>query len=190
VLVNNAGALYTSYRESVDGIELTFALNHLSYFLLTNLLLDTIRDSAPARIINVSSDAHFRGSLDFDDLGFRRNYDGWGAYEASKLENILFTYELARRLDGTGVTVNAVHPGWVNSNFQAAAGLSQRGPLTSEEGADTQIWLAMSDDVEGVTGKFFIKREERRSSDVSYDEHIAQQLWDVSAEMTGLPSGG
>jgi NAD(P)-dependent dehydrogenase (short-subunit alcohol dehydrogenase family) len=189
VLVNNAGALFTSYRESVDGIELTFALNHLSYFLLTNLLLDTLRASAPARIINVSSDAHYRSAFDPDNLERRRNYDGWEAYEASKLENILFTYELARRLEGSGVTVNALHPGWINSNFQVAAGLSQRGPLTSEEGADTQLWLATSDEVEGVTGKFFIKREDRRSSDVTYDEAVAKQLWDVSAEMTGLASG-
>lgn len=187
VLVNNAGALYTDYRESVDGIELTFALNHLSYFLLTHLLLDTIRASAPARIINVSSDAHFRSGLDFDDLGHRRNYDGWTAYEASKLANILFTYELARRLEGSGVTVNAVHPGWVNSNFQVAAGLSQRGPLTNEEGADTQLWLATSDEVEGLTGKFFVRRQDTRSSEVSYDEAVAKRLWDVSAEMTGLP---
>ena len=186
MLVNNAGALFSSYRESVDGIEMTFALNHLSYFLLTNLLLDTITASAPARIINVSSDAHEGSTINFDDLGHRRHYDGWASYGASKLANILFTYELARRLEGTGVTVNAVHPGFVHTNFQEAAGLTMHGPLTPEEGADTQIWLATSNDVEGVTGKFFVRRRDTRSSKVSYDERIARRLWDVSAEMVGL----
>ena len=186
VLMNNAGALFTSYRESVDGIEMTFALNHLAYFLLTELLLDTITASAPARIINVSSNAHEGGGIDFDDLYQRRNYSGWGAYNSSKLANLLFTYELARRLAGTNVTVNAVHPGFVNTNFQQAAGLSMRGPLTPEEGADTQIWLATSPDVEGVTGKYFVRRHETRSSDASYDVAAARRLWDVSAKLVGL----
>jgi NAD(P)-dependent dehydrogenase (short-subunit alcohol dehydrogenase family) len=186
VLVNNAGALFTSYRESVDGIEMTFALNHLSYFLLTNLLLDTICASAPARIINVSSNAHEGSTIQFDDLGQRRHYREWTAYGASKLANILFTYELARRLQGTGVTANAVHPGFVNTNFQRAAGLNMRGPLTPEEGADTQIWLAMSDAVEGVTGRYFVRRRDTRSSAISYDSATAGRLWEVSARMTGL----
>jgi NAD(P)-dependent dehydrogenase (short-subunit alcohol dehydrogenase family) len=186
VLVNNAGALFTSIRESVDGIEVTFALNHLAYFLLTNLLLDTIIASAPARIINVASDAHQGRAINFDDLEHRRSYSAWGAYGASKLANILFTYELARRLEGTGVTVNAVHPGFVNTNFQRAAGLDMRGPLTPEEGADTQIWLATSEEVEGVSGKYFVRRRETRSSDTSYDEAVARRLWDESARMVGL----
>lgn len=186
VLVNNAGALFTTYRESVDGVEMTFALNHLSYFLLTNLLLDTITTSAPARIINVASDAHEGGRINFDDLGHRRNYSGWTAYNDSKLANILFTYELARRLEGTGVTVNALHPGFVNTNFQHAAGLNMRGPLTPEEGADTQIWLAMSDEVEGVNGKYFVRRRDTRSSDISYDRDVARRLWDVSAGMVRI----
>ena len=186
VLVNNAGALYTSYRESEDGIELTFALNHLSYFLLTNLLLDTIRASAPARIINVASDAHEGRIINFDDPGYRQRYEAWTAYGASKLANILFTYELARRLEGTGVTVNAVHPGFVHTNFQRAAGLNMRGPLTPEEGADTQIWLAQSSEVEGITGKYFVRRRDTRSSDASYDQAAARRLWEMSAEMTGL----
>lgn len=186
VLVNNAGALFTSYRETVGGIEMTFALNHLSYFLLTNLLLDTITASAPARIINVSSDAHEGSTINFDDLGHQRQYNGWGTYGQSKLANILFTYELARRLQGTGVTVNALHPGFVNTNFQRAAGLNMRGPLSSEEGADTQIWMATSPDVEGVTGKYFVRRRETRTSKVSYDEKVARRLWDVSAEMVGF----
>ncbi len=186
VLVNNAGALFTTYRESVDGIEMTFALNHLAYFLLTNLLLDRLTASAPARIVNVSSDAHQGSVINFDDLGHRRQYSGWSAYGASKLANILFTYELARRLDGTGVTVNAVHPGFVDTNFQRAAGLDMRGHLTPEEGADTQVWLATSPEVEGVTGRYFVRRRDTRSSVASYDEATARRLWDVSAEMVGL----
>jgi len=189
VLVNNAGALFTNYRETVDGIELTFALKHLAHFLLTNLLLERLIASAPARIINVSSNAHEGSTISFDDLGYRRNYSGWTAYGASKLANILFTYELARRLEGTDVTVNAVHPGFVNTNFQRAAGLNMRGPLTSEEGADTQIWLATSEEVEGITGKYFVRRLDTRSSDVSYDNDVARRLWQVSAEMVGLSAG-
>jgi NAD(P)-dependent dehydrogenase (short-subunit alcohol dehydrogenase family) len=188
VLVNNAGALFTTYRESVDGIEMTFALNHLGYFLLTNLLLDTLKASAPARIINIASNAHEGSIISFNDLGHRQRYDGWDTYGASKLANILFTYELARRLAGTGVTVNAVHPGFVNTNFQRAAGLNMRGPLTPEEGADTQIWLATAPEVEGVTGKYFVRRRETRSSDVSYDKDTAHRLWDISAELVGLPT--
>lgn len=187
VLVNNAGALFTSYRESIDGIEMTFALNHLSYFLLTNLLLDLLIASAPSRIINVASDAHGGGQLNFDDLGNRRNYSGWDAYNDSKLANIMFTYDLARRVEGSGVTVNAVHPGFVNSNFQRAAGLNMRGPLSSEEGADTQVWLAASDQVEGISGKYFVRRSETQSSEESYDQDAARRLWDASARLVGMP---
>jgi NAD(P)-dependent dehydrogenase (short-subunit alcohol dehydrogenase family) len=187
VLVNNAGALFTRYHESVDGIEMTFALNHLSYFLLTNLLLDTIRASVPARIINVSSSAHEGNTINFDDLNHQRHYREWTAYGASKLANILFTYELARRLADKGVTVNAVHPGFVNTNFQRAAGLNMRGPLTPEEGADTQIWLAQSSEVEGITGKYFVRRHDTRSSNISYDQAVARRLWEVSAQLVGLP---
>jgi NAD(P)-dependent dehydrogenase (short-subunit alcohol dehydrogenase family) len=186
VLVNNAGALFTEFRESIDGIEMTFALNHLSYFLLTNLLLDTLSASAPARIINVASNAHEGNKINFDDLEHRRHYSGWTAYGASKLANILFTYELAGRLAGTGVTVNAVHPGFVNTNFQRAAGLSMRGHLTPDEGADTQIWLATSEKVEGVSGQYFVQRRDTRSSNVSYYKATARRLWEVSARMVGL----
>jgi NAD(P)-dependent dehydrogenase (short-subunit alcohol dehydrogenase family) len=186
VLVNNAGALFTRYRESADGIELTFALNHLAYFLLTNLLFDTLITSAPARIINVSSDAHEGRTIPFDDIGHRKGYDGWTAYGASKLANILFTYELARRLEGSSVTANAVHPGFVNTNFQRAAGLTMRGPLTPEEGADTVVWLATSKEVDGITGEYFVRRQATRSSAVSYDERVARRLWDVSTALVGL----
>jgi NAD(P)-dependent dehydrogenase (short-subunit alcohol dehydrogenase family) len=142
--------------------------------------------SAPARIVNVASDAHAGGNINFDDLGYKRRYEGWTAYGASKLANILFSYELARRLEGTRVTVNAVHPGFVNTNFQRAAGLNMRGPLTPEEGADTQLWLATSNEVEGVSGKYFVRRRDTRSSAVSYDEAVARRLWDVSAKMVGV----
>jgi NAD(P)-dependent dehydrogenase (short-subunit alcohol dehydrogenase family) len=188
VLVNNAGALFTSYRESVDGIELTFALNHLAYYLLTRSLLDVIVDSAPARIINVASDAHQGSTIKFDDLGHHRQYSGWATYGASKLANILFTFELARHLKGTGVTVNAVHPGFVATNFQRAAGLNMRGQLTPEQGADTQTWLATSDEVAGVTGSYFVQRRDTRASTAAYDEAVARRLWDVSSQMVGLPS--
>lgn len=188
VLVNDAGAMFPSYRETVDGIEMTFALNHLGYFLLTNLLLDMLRASAPARIINVSSIAHEGNTIHFDDLGYRQNYDAWTAYGTSKLGNLLFTYELARRLEGTGVTANAVHPGVVNTHFFRAAQWNMRGNLTPEEGADTQIWLATSQEVEGITGKFFANRRQTRSSEASYDQAVDRRLWDVSAQMTGLTS--
>jgi NAD(P)-dependent dehydrogenase (short-subunit alcohol dehydrogenase family) len=162
---------------------MTFALNHLAYFLLTDLLLDIIKSSAPARIINVASDAHENSSINFDDLGYKQRYSGWTSYGASKLANLLFTYEMARRLEGTEVTVNAVHPGFVNTNFQQAAGLNMRGPLTPEEGADTLIWLASSDEVDSLTGRYFVRRRDTRSSDASYDKTIAQRLWAVSVEM-------
>lgn len=186
VLVNNAGALFRTYRETVDGIEMTFALNHLGYFLLTNLLLDRLKASAPARIINVSSGAHQGNTVHFDDLGYRRSYDGWTVYGTTKLENLLFTYELARRLVGTRVTVNAVHPGVVETSFFKTAGLNMHGTLTPEQGADTQLWLAQSDEVEGVSGKYFVQRRPTRSSDASYDQAAAQRLWEVSTRMTSL----
>ncbi len=185
VLVNNAGALFPTYRESVDGIEMTFALNHLGYFLLTTLLLDTIIASDPARIINVASDAHEGRSIDFDDLGYKRRYDPWAAYGSSKLANILFTYELARRLEDTGVTVNTLHPGFVDTHFQAAAGLKMQGVLTPEEGADTQIWLATSGEVEGLTGQYFVMRQVTPSSSESQSRDDGKRLWEISERLVG-----
>ncbi len=187
VLVNNAGALFRTYQETVDGIEMTFGLNHLAYFLLTHLLLEPIKASAPARIINVSSNAHTNpGHIYFDDLGYKQQYDGWATYGQSKLANILFTHELARRLSGTDITVNACHPGFVDTNFQNAAGLNMRGHLTPEEGADTQNWLAMSDDVAGITGKYFVSRRETQPTAAALDDDTARRLWEVSAELVGI----
>jgi NAD(P)-dependent dehydrogenase (short-subunit alcohol dehydrogenase family) len=194
VLINNAGALFLERRETSDGIEMTFALNHLAYFLLTNLLLDRLKASAPARVINVSSAAHWRVTLDFEDLQNRRKYKGFQVYSQSKFANLLFTYELARRLAGTGITVNAVHPGVVASNFGTANGWAGRGiqllfkviGLSPEEGAQTVIYLATSLDVERITGKYFIKEKPVASAPASYDEHAATRLWNVSAEMAGL----
>jgi NAD(P)-dependent dehydrogenase (short-subunit alcohol dehydrogenase family) len=193
VLINNAGAFFLRRLESVDGIEMTFALNHLGYFLLTNLLLDTIVASAPARIINVSSGSHLRVTLDFDELQERRGFSGMNAYGQSKLANVLFTYELARRLGGTGVTVNALHPGFVATNMGNNIGWFMRilrplmnlRALSVEEGAETVIYLATSPEVEGITGKYFFRCKPVSSSAYSYDEAVAERLWRVSEEMTG-----
>ncbi len=194
VLLNNAGAMFLERRESVDGIEMTLALNHLSYFLLTNELLPLLKASAPARIVNVASDAHKGVSIDFDDIQGRRKYGGWRAYQRSKLANILFTYELARRLEGTGVTANTLHPGFVRTRFfgdftgwwgfitKLGASLIAIGP---EDGARTSIYLAASPEVEGVTGQYFVKCRSIPSSPQSRDRAAAERLWRVSEEMTG-----
>ena len=199
VLVNNAGGKFLSRQETVDGYEMTFALNHLAYFLLTNLLIDPLKASGKARIINVSSGAHSGCSkINFDDLQFKDGYVGKKAYEQSKLANILFTYELARRLKGTGITVNAVHPGGVITNFcknngwvswakHVTAHLLARNLVGPAEGAKTSIYLATSADIEGLSGKYFSNLKEVRSSDASYDEDAARRLWNVSLELTGLP---
>ncbi len=195
VLVNNAGAIYLSRQSSVDGIELTWALNHLNYFLLTNLLLDTIKASAPSRIINVSSAVHMNATVNFDDLQGQRKYSGMSAYGQSKLANVLFAYELARRLQGTGVIVNALHPGMVATNFAANNGPLGRlarpflnlVSIGEEQGAETMIYLATSPEVESVTGKYFVNKHQAHSSKESYDETVARRLWQVSEEMVGLP---
>ncbi|MCW5849754.1 MAG: SDR family oxidoreductase [Anaerolineae bacterium] len=193
VLINNAGAVNTSRRETVDGYEMTFALNHLSYFLLTNLLLDLLQASAPSRIVNVSSDASRGGRINFDDIEGRRGYSGWSAYSQSKLANILFTFELARRLQGTGVTANVLHPGFVATNFghnngglmALGLGLFQRvAALKPDQGAATQIYLASSPEVEGVTGRYFDKSKAVQAPPAAYDEAAARRLWELSEQMT------
>ena len=198
VLVNNAGGKFLSRQETVDGYEMTFALNHLAYFMLTNLLFVPLKASGKARIINVSSGAH-SGCLkiNFDDLQFKKGYIGKKAYEHSKLANILFTYELARRLKGTGIIVNAVHPGGVITNFcknngwvswakHVVAHLLARNLVGPTEGAKTSVYLATSPDVEGVSGRYFSNLKETHSSNASYDEDAARRLWDASLELTGL----
>lgn len=200
VLLNNAGAVFMRRQLSVDGIEMTFALNHLAYFLLTNLLLDKIQASAPARIINVSSGAHTSGKIEFDNLQGERDYSS-RAYGNSKLATILFTMELARRLEGTGVTVNALHPGFVSTGFgennpgflmkiiRAVVPLIARSP---EKGAETSIYLASSPEVQSITGKYFVDRKVTQPDPQTTDSAVAKKLWDISAEMVhradGLPA--
>jgi retinol dehydrogenase 14 len=194
VLINNAGALFANHQVTVDGYEMTFALNHLNYFLLTNLLLDTIKASAPARIVNVSSNAHLRGRIDFNDLQGQKHYGGMRAYSQSKLANILFTYELARRLEGTGVTANVLHPGFIATGFarnngflyNLGMGILGRFIRQPEEGAQTTIYLAASPEVEGITGKYFVDCKETPSIPPSYDQKLQEKLWQVSLELTGL----
>jgi len=191
VLLNNAGGFFMRRQLSVDGIEMTFALNHLAAFLLTDLLLDTIKASAPARIINVSSGAHISGRIEFDNLQGERDYSP-RAYDNSKLANLLFTVELAHRLEGSGVTVNALHPGFVATGFAKnngkiiAALIGLLAPLVArspEKGAETSIYLASSPDVEGTTAKYFYDSHVIPAAPRATDRAVARKLWDVSAEM-------
>lgn len=194
VLVNNAGVVNLRRTLTVDGLETTFAVNHLAHFLLTNLLLDRIRESAPARIVNVASDGHKLAKLAFDDLQSERNYGWMRAYAGSKLANVLFTYELARRLRGTGVTANCLHPGAVATRLAHNNGalgvvvttLLKPFFLSSARGALTSIHLAAAGEVEGVSGKYFVRRREVPSSPASYDEATARRLWEESCRLTGL----
>lgn len=194
VLVNNAGGFFMRRQLSVDGIEMTLALNHLNYFLLTSLLLDMLRSSSPARIVNVSSNAHRGASIDFDNLQGEHGYSGWRAYAQSKLANVLHAYELARCLDAAKVTVNALHPGFVSTRLARNNGLLFRlvMPLvriiarSPEEGARNSVYLASSPEVEGVTGKYFEDEQVVPADPAARDEATAQKLWQVSEEMTGL----
>jgi NAD(P)-dependent dehydrogenase (short-subunit alcohol dehydrogenase family) len=197
VLINNAGVFMLTRRETVDGLETTFAVNQLAPFLLTNLLLDVLKASAPARIVNVSSDAHEAGYIKMDDLQAEKQYRFMRPYGQSKLAVVLFTYELARRLEGTGVTANCLHPGFVATNIgQSGVGSVGRAVvkfifsnlgISAEEGAKTSIYLASSPDVEGVTGKYFVKSIPKRSAAISYDETLQRQLWEESAKLVKLP---
>ena len=209
VLINNAGTMFPASATTEDGFDTTFAVNHLAPFLLTNLLLDTLKASAPARIVNITSVAHY-GTIDFTTLQrgarWRGPFPGWQAYRQSKLASILLTYELARRLDGTGVTANCVHPGMVDTNV----GMESQGfiarlinryrpavvrwlftlpwsfLLTPEEGARSSLFLASSPEVEGVSGRYFVKTVQARSSRRSLDPALAQRLWRADAELVGL----
>jgi retinol dehydrogenase 12 len=194
VLVNNAGAFFGQRQVSTEGIEMTFALNHLAYFLLTDLLLDRLKASASARIVNVSSEAHRGSRLDFSNLQGQHRYRGWRAYAQSKLANILFTYELARRLEGTGVVTNALHPGFVATNFgRNNRGLTamlwrmlQLAAISPQRGAETIIYLASAPEVMGISGKYFVKKKAVGSSEASYNRAAAERLWQVSTELTEL----
>jgi NAD(P)-dependent dehydrogenase (short-subunit alcohol dehydrogenase family) len=196
VLLNNAGAFFATRATSQDGIEMTWALNHLSYFLLTGQLLDMLKASAPARVVNVSSDAHQRAKgIRFDDVEFTRGYNSWGAYGHSKLANIMFTYELARRLTGTAITANALHPGFVATGFghnnsgivnfgmHLAQRVAARRPA---EGARTSVYLASAPDIEGVTGQYFVDSHPMRSSSATYDGVAAARLWALSEGMVSV----
>ena len=195
VLVNNAGATFGERMESVDGIEMTFALNHLGYFLLTNLLLDILEASKPSRVINVSSSLHKFGNINFDDIPFKKGYNRSKAYQRSKLANIGFTYEMARRLFGQTITVNAMNPGLVATNVgQAAGGISAKvkgivdriAGLTPEEGAQTILYLATSPEVAGVTGRYFVKEKAIPSTKITYDLEFCERLWAVSENLVHL----
>ena len=199
VLVNNVGGYWNTRHVTADGLERTFALNHLAPFLLTNLLLDRLKQSAPARVVTVASNAQAMGRIDFDDLQGERSYSGSRAYNQSKLANVLFTYELARRLRATSVTANALHPGVVSTAFGAEdPGGAQRlfvpfmRPFmkTPTRGAATSIHLASAPELEKVTGQFFANSKARRSSKRSYDKVAAARLWQASADPVGLAASG
>ena len=197
VLINNAGLVLGERRGTPDGFEHVFAVNHLAPFLLTNLLLPRLTASAPARVITVTSDAHSAARLDLDDPNLEHGWDSWRSYANSKLANILFTRELARRLDGTGVTANCAHPGVVRTGFGREArpllrlGVTLARPflLSPERGADTIVYLASSPDVASETGGYYVKRRRREPSAAARDDAAARKLWQISEELTGLTSG-
>jgi retinol dehydrogenase 14 len=193
ILVNNAGVIIGKRIVTVDDLETTFEVNYLSHFLLTMLLLDILKSSAPSRIINVTSSAHYNGKMDFDDLQEEKNYGAMKSYCQSKLAQVLFTHELAKKLEGTGVTVNAVHPGAVRTRWGDEAGVLSIGikigrpfMLSPKKGAETPIYVASSSAVEGITGKYWEKKKEKMSSRESYDENEARLLWVMSAKLVGL----
>jgi retinol dehydrogenase 14 len=195
VLVNNVGGFWAHRHPTADGLEHTFAVNHLAPFLLTNLLLDRLKASVPARVVNVSSGAQSMGRIEFDDLQGARNYSGQRAYSQSKLATIMFTNELARRLEGTGVTANSLHPGVVRTNFGAEdqawffaviGGVVRPFLKTPAQGAQTSIFLASSPDVEGITGKFFVNRRPKSPNKLANDPEMTARLWQVSADLVGM----
>jgi NAD(P)-dependent dehydrogenase (short-subunit alcohol dehydrogenase family) len=196
VLINNAGVFLTKRHLTVDGVEMTLAVNHLAPFLLNHLLLDRLKASAPARIINVCSSAHTSGRIDIQNLQLTRGYNAWRAYGQSKLAMILCSYKHARQLEGTGVTLNCLHPGFVSTNI----GMSNVGPRVQavaqailsrlgnspEKGAQTSLYLAMSPEIEQITGKYFVQLAPQQSSSLSYDEALQQRVWEESARLVNL----
>ena len=200
VLINNVGGFWATRHTTADGLEHTFAVNHLAGFLLTNLLLDRLKSSSPARVVTVSSGAQSMGEIDFENLQGEGTYSGQTSYSQSKLANVMFTYELARHLEGTGVTANVLHPGVTRTAFGAEdpswiskviLPLWRPFMSTPHRGAATSIYLASSPEVETVSGRYFAKRKQKTSSKASYDEDQAARLWQVSAHLVGLvPSVG
>ena len=195
VLINNAGISPARRRETAEGYEQTFALNHLGHFLFTNLLLELLLASSPARVINVTSGIYRQGKLDFDDLHLRKKFSAMRVYANSKLANVLFTVELARRMEGKGVTVNAMTPGLTRTNIGQDEGgffaWSKRladffGGKTPEQGADTLIWLATAPEFDSVTGRLYMGRRELAMAGKARDPDLARRLWEVSEQLTGL----
>ncbi|UZR94643.1 SDR family oxidoreductase [Chondrinema litorale] len=195
VLINNAGAYFTEFALTEDGNERQFQVNHLSGFLLTLSLLDLLKAAEAARIINVSSIGNYKGDIHFDDLNLTNSYNGLKAYRQSKLSNVLFTYELARRLSDTNITVNTLHPGVVgtqigyanNRTFHALAWkIGSYFMINSKDGAATTLYLATSEEVEGITAKYFEKCKAKRSAEKSYDKELATKLWEVSEKICGI----
>ncbi len=192
VLLNNAGAYFGTRMVTKDGYEMTFALNHLGYYALTRDLLELLKRSAPSRVVNVSSGAQSLGRLNFDDLQQEQRFSGQQAYNNSKLANVMFTFELARKLQGTGVTATCLHPGVVATNFGKDNPttflkflIAVAGPfmLTPEQGADTPVWLASSPEADGLTGKYFVKRKERRVNRQAMDAAACARLWEISEQL-------
>ncbi len=198
VLVNNAGAMFADRRVTPEGLEMTFALNHMAYFTLTTALTQTLAASAPARVVSTSSMAHQGMSLDFSDLQGARRYNGWQAYGRSKLANILFTRELARRFAGTGVTANCFHPGFVATRFGEASGgltgllmpFARAFAIRPEQGADTLIYLASSPEAADVTGAYFVKRKAAEASRAARDNSAAKRLWEASETLAARAASG
>ena len=199
VLVNNVGGFWAHRRLTPEGLEHTFALNHLAPFLLTNLLLERLIASAPARVVTVSSGAQSMGSIHFDDLMGEQDYSGQRAYNQSKLANVMFTYELARRLEGSGVTATALHPGMTNTSFSAEDPARAMAPIvfvvrpfmrSARKGADTVVYLASSSAVEGLSGGYYSNRKVKTSNQSSYDGEITTRLWRVSADLVGATESG
>jgi len=197
VLINNAGAKFLRHQLTKEGIELTLATNHLGHFMLTLSLIDLLKRSPSARIINISSGAHYAGNGVIENILTAHDYDGRKQYSNSKLANVLFTYALADKLKGRGIAVNAVDPGGVATNFARNNGLlhwmkhriyylRKRQLLTPEQGAETLVFLSSADDVIGITGKYFIKMKEKRSSDISYDKALKDKIWELSVALSGI----
>ena len=199
VLVNNVGGFWAHRHLTLDGLEHTFALNHLAPFLLTSLLLERLVTSAPARVVTVASGAQSMGKIDFGDLMGERDYSGQRAYNQSKLANVMFTYELARRLEASRVTATALHPGMTNTAFSAEDPARAMAPVvfvarpfmrSAKKGAETVVYLASSSAVEGVTGRYYANRKEKKSNQSSYDREVTGRLWQVSANLVGVADAG